>query len=38
LSEDIAKDAETNVQNVTDKFIAAVEKHLTSKEKEIMSV
>ena len=38
LSEDAAKDAETNVQGVTDKFIAAVDKHLASKEKEIMSV
>ena len=38
LSEDIAKDAETNVQNITDKFISAVDKHLASKEKEIMSV
>lgn len=38
LSEDAAKDAETNVQQVTDKYIAAVDKHLASKEKEIMSV
>jgi len=38
LSEDIAKDAETNVQNMTDKFITTVDKHLVSKEKEIMSV
>ena len=38
LSEDAAKDAETNVQQVTDRYIAAVEKHLSSKEKEIMSV
>lgn len=38
LSEDAAKDAETNVQQTTDKFIAAVEKHLAAKEKEIMSV
>lgn len=38
LSEDIAKDAEADIQNLTDKFISAVEKHLTSKEKEIMSV
>jgi ribosome recycling factor len=38
LSEDAAKDAETSVQQVTDKFIAAVEKHLALKEKEIMSV
>lgn len=38
LSEDAAKDAEAEVQQVTDKFIAAIEKHLVSKEKEIMSV
>jgi ribosome recycling factor len=38
MSEDVCKDAETNVQNLTDKFIAAVDKHLTSKEKEIMAV
>jgi len=38
LSEDIAKDAETNIQDITDKFITTVDKHLTSKEKEIMSV
>lgn len=38
LSEDVAKDAETNVQGVTDKFITAVEKHLATKEKEIMAV
>src|SRR5215212_9927615 len=33
LSEDAAKDAETNVQQVTDRYISAVEKHLSSKEK-----
>jgi ribosome recycling factor len=38
LSEDAAKDAEADVQQTTDKFTAAVEKHLTAKEKEIMSV
>ncbi len=38
LSEDVSKDAEDNVQNLTDKFISAVDKHLASKEKEIMSV
>src|SRR5689334_4063150 len=38
LSEDAAKDAETNVQQVTDRYIAVVEKHLATKEKEIMSV
>lgn len=38
LSEDVAKDAETNMQQVTDRYISAVEKHLASKEKEIMAV
>ena len=38
LSEDAAKDAETSVQQVTDKFITQIEKHLVTKEKEIMSV
>lgn len=38
LSEDAAKDGENEVQQVTDKYIAAVEKHLASKEKEIMLV
>jgi ribosome recycling factor len=38
LSEDAAKDAEADVQVVTDKYISAVEKHLSLKEKEIMSV
>jgi len=38
LSEDIAKDVETNIQNLTNKFIDAVDKHLASKEKEIMAV
>ena len=38
LSEDAAKDAEAEVQQVTDKYTAVVEKHLASKEKEIMSV
>jgi len=38
LSDDQAKDAEKNIQEVTDKHIALVEKHLAAKEKEIMSV
>ncbi len=38
LSEDITKDAEKNMQETTDKFIALVDKHLTTKEKEIMTV
>ena len=38
LSEDAAKDSEADIQQITDKYTAAVEKHLTAKEKEIMSV
>ena len=38
LSEDATKDAEANVQGLTDKFIGTVDKHLNSKEKEIMIV
>lgn len=38
LSEDKAKDAEADVQNITDRYISLVEKHLGSKEKEIMAV
>ncbi len=38
LSEDECKDAEKSVQEITDKFINLVEKHLAAKEKEIMVV
>lgn len=38
LSEDVCKDAETEVQESTDKFIALIDKHLSAKEKEIMTV
>lgn len=38
LSEDFAKDAEEEIQTLTDKYIAAIEKHLATKEKEIMAV
>lgn len=38
LSEDVTKDAEADVQNITDKFISLVDKHLGTKEKEIMTV
>lgn len=38
LSEDVAKGAETEIQDTTDKHIALVDKHLAAKEKEIMSV
>lgn len=37
-SEDDCKDAETNLQNLTDKHITQVEKCLEAKEKEIMTV
>ena len=38
LSEDISKDSEKEVQDLTDKYISLVEKHLEAKEKEIMAV
>ena len=37
-SEDAAKDAEAEIQELTNRFIALIEKHLESKEKEIMAV
>jgi len=38
LSEDVCKDAEKNIQDTTDHYIALVDKHLAAKEKEIMTV
>jgi ribosome recycling factor len=38
LSEDAAKDAEADIQDLTNRFIAVVDKHLAQKEKEIMAV
>jgi ribosome recycling factor len=38
LSEDVAKDAESAIQNLTDKHIGLIDKHLAQKEKEIMAV
>jgi ribosome recycling factor len=38
LSEDAAKDAEKDIQAITDKYVAQIEKHLTTKEKEIMAI
>jgi ribosome recycling factor len=38
LSEDAAKDAEADMQVITDRYISMVEKHLSSKEKDIMAV
>jgi len=38
LSEDAAKDAEADVQDLTNRYIVTTDKHLASKEKEIMMV
>jgi len=38
LSEDAAKDAEAEVQTITDRHISLVDKHLATKEKDIMAV
>ncbi len=38
LSEDEAKDAENSVQEITDRYIVLVDKHLAAKEKEMMSI
>ena len=38
LSEDVAKDAEAGMQDLTNKFISIVDKHLALKDKEIMAV
>jgi ribosome recycling factor len=38
LSEDAAKDAEGEVQDITNRYIVLVDKHLAAKEKEIMAV
>ena len=38
LSEDAAKDGENDVQELTNRYISLVDKHLASKEKEIMAI
>ena len=38
LSEDVCKDEEKIIQELTDKYISMVDKHLGAKEKEIMTV
>lgn len=38
LSEDAAKDAEADIQDLTNRYISLVDKHLSTKEKEIMAV
>lgn len=38
LSEDSAKDSEADVQELTDRYITAVDKHCAQKDKEIMAI
>jgi ribosome recycling factor len=38
LSEDAAKDSEKDIQDLTNKYTAQIDKHLEAKDKEIMSV
>jgi ribosome recycling factor len=38
LSEDAAQDGEKEIQELTNKYIALVDKHLAAKEKEVMSI
>ena len=38
LAEDAVKDAETNIQELTDKYIKVMDDHMDSKEKEILTV
>ncbi len=38
LSEDAGKDAETDIQHLTDKYTAMIDSHLAAKEKEMMVV
>ena len=38
LAEDVAKESETKVQNLTDTYIARIDKLMEAKEKEIMTV
>jgi len=38
LSEDASKDAEADIQELTDRYISLVDKHLSTKEKDIMAV
>jgi ribosome recycling factor len=38
LSEDIASDAESEIQDLTNRYINEIERHLAAKEKEVMSI
>ena len=34
----MARDAESSVQDLTDKFIVVIDKHFTDKEKDVMTI
>ena len=38
LSEDMAGDAETEIQDLTNRYIGEIDKHIAAKEKEVMSI
>jgi ribosome recycling factor len=38
LTEDELRDAEAEIQKLTDKYVAAVEKHVEAKEAELMKI
>lgn len=38
LSEDMMKDAETEIQNITNSYSAKIDEHLVAKEKDIMTI
>ena len=38
LSEDESRDAESSVQEITDRYIVLIDKHLSAKEKEMMAI
>jgi len=38
LSEDMARDAETSIQTLTDKYITLTDKHFVEKEKDVMTI
>ncbi len=38
LSEDVAKDSEKEIQDITDKYISLVDRHLAAKERDVMAI
>jgi len=38
LSEDMARDAESSVQTLTDEYIALTDKHFEDKQKDVMTI